>query len=237
MAEPTAASDAPEYTVHLIFGMCMLMPEALRLYGHPGLLAVAASINGDDFVPYNDAIFVKKPGQGASVGWHQDGATTDSLVWHADIHGFNLQVQHMRPSLRTRGSCPAAIITARPVSRPWSPPTAAATYPGRRPAGLRRRRRHDRQPPNRARLVREQLARSARSITSIPRATFRVAGKPGWPLDTPIPSTTRSESAASSNHPGCHRCPLGTCRTRHPSSIPFANLLTTTGRGRDDRWS
>ena len=94
MAEPAAASDAPEYTVHLIFGMCMLMPEALRLYGHPGLLAVAASINGDDFVPYNDAIFVKKPGLGASVGWHQDGATHwDSPAWHADIHGFNFQVQ------------------------------------------------------------------------------------------------------------------------------------------------
>ena len=72
----------------------MLMPEALRLYGHPGLLAVAASINGDDFVPYNDAIFVKKPGLGASVGWHQDGATHwDSPAWHADIHGFNFQVQ------------------------------------------------------------------------------------------------------------------------------------------------
>ena len=94
MTEPVADTDAPEYVVHLVFGMCMLMPEALRLYGHPGLLAVAASINGDDFVPYNDAIFVKKPGLGASVGWHQDGATHwDSPDWHQDIHGFNFQVQ------------------------------------------------------------------------------------------------------------------------------------------------
>ena len=70
------------------------MPEALRLYGHPGLLGIAASINGDDFVPYNDAIFVKKPGLGASVGWHQDGATHwDNPAWHPDIHGFNFQVQ------------------------------------------------------------------------------------------------------------------------------------------------
>lgn len=94
MSQPVAEADAPDYIVHLIFGMCSLMPEALRLYGHPGLLATAASINGDDFVPYNDAIFVKKPGLGASVGWHQDGATHwDSTDWHPDIHGFNFQVQ------------------------------------------------------------------------------------------------------------------------------------------------
>ena len=94
MTQPEADSSAPEYIVHLIFGMCMLMPEALRLYGHPGLLAVAASVNGEDFVPYNDAIFVKKPGLGASVGWHQDGATHwNNPDWHPDIHGFNFQVQ------------------------------------------------------------------------------------------------------------------------------------------------
>lgn len=94
MSQPVAETDAPEYIVHLIFGMCSLMPEALRLYGHPGLLATAASINGPDFVPYNDAIFVKKAGLGASVGWHQDGATHwDNPDWHPDIHGFNFQVQ------------------------------------------------------------------------------------------------------------------------------------------------
>ena len=94
MAQPAADSTAPEYNVHLIFGMCALMPEALRLYGHPDLLGVAASINGDDFVPYNDAIFVKQPGLGSSVGWHQDGATHwDSPDWDPGIHGFNFQVQ------------------------------------------------------------------------------------------------------------------------------------------------
>jgi len=94
MAEPTADPATPDYVVHLIFGMCLLMPAALRLYGHPQLLAAAASINGPDFVPYNDAIFVKKPGLGASVGWHQDGATHwDNPAWHPDIHGFNFQVQ------------------------------------------------------------------------------------------------------------------------------------------------
>ncbi len=94
MAEPAVDEDAPSHVVHLVFGMCMLMPEALRLYGHPALLAAAASVNGDDFVPYNDAIFVKLPGLGSSVGWHQDGATHwDRPDWDPDIHGFNFQVQ------------------------------------------------------------------------------------------------------------------------------------------------
>ena len=61
-------------------GMCQIMDSGLRLYGHPDLLAVAASINGDDFVPYNDAIFVKQPGLGGSVSWHQDGVPTGILL-------------------------------------------------------------------------------------------------------------------------------------------------------------
>lgn len=94
MTQPTPDPDAPDHVVHLMLSMCTLMPEALCLYGHPGLLAVAASINGDDFAPYNDAIFVKKAGLGASVSWHQDGATHwDHPNWDEDIHGFNFQVQ------------------------------------------------------------------------------------------------------------------------------------------------
>ncbi|MFT7598393.1 MAG: hypothetical protein ACI8TP_001314 [Acidimicrobiales bacterium] len=97
MTEPAPRADAPANVVHLMFGMCQAAPAALRLYGHPDLLAVAASINGPDFVPYNDAIFVKKPGLGGSVSWHQDGATHwDSPVWDEGIHGFNFQVQLYR---------------------------------------------------------------------------------------------------------------------------------------------
>jgi len=70
------------------------MRSGLRLYGHPALLTIAASINGDDFVPYNDATFVKQPGVGGSVAWHQDGVTHwDSEDWDEGIHGFNFQVQ------------------------------------------------------------------------------------------------------------------------------------------------
>ena len=94
MIEPTPEDNAPEYVVHLMYGMCEAMPAALRLYGHPDLLMIAESINGEDFVPYNDAIFVKQPGLGGSVAWHQDGVTHwGSKDWDEGIHGFNFQVQ------------------------------------------------------------------------------------------------------------------------------------------------
>ena len=63
---------------------------------------MAASINGDDFVPYNDAIFIKQPGRGGSVSWHQDGVTHwDSPSWDSSIHGFNFQVQLFDTSARS----------------------------------------------------------------------------------------------------------------------------------------
>ena len=96
MDEPVPDADAPEAVPYLMFGMCQAMPSGsgLRVYGHPHLLAIAAAINGDDFVPYNDAIFVKQPGLGGSVAWHQDGVTHwDNPSWDEGIHGFNFQVQ------------------------------------------------------------------------------------------------------------------------------------------------
>ena len=94
MTQPKSDEDAPKKVVFLMGGMCQIMDSGLRLYGHPDLLTVAASINGDDFVPYNDAIFVKQPGLGGSVSWHQDGVTHwNSPEWDEGIHGFNFQVQ------------------------------------------------------------------------------------------------------------------------------------------------
>ncbi len=94
MAEAKADADAPEHVVFLMYGMCMGMPAGLRVYGHPHLLAIAAGINGQDFVPYNDAIFVKQPGVGGSVSWHQDGVTHwNAPDWDQGSHGFNFQVQ------------------------------------------------------------------------------------------------------------------------------------------------
>ena len=94
MTQPRPDADAPDYVVFLMYGMCQAMPAALRVYGHPHLLAVAEAINGVDFVPYNDAIFVKQAGVGGSVAWHQDGVTHwDSPDWDEGSHGFNFQVQ------------------------------------------------------------------------------------------------------------------------------------------------
>jgi len=94
MTEPTADINAPTKTIFLMHGMCQIMEAGLRLYGHKDLLSIAASINGSDFVPYNDAIFVKQPGLGGAVSWHQDGVTHwNAPNWDAGIHGFNFQVQ------------------------------------------------------------------------------------------------------------------------------------------------
>ena len=94
MTQPLPEQDAPADVVFLMSSMCRAMPSGLRLYGHPHLLEIAAAINGDDFVPFNDAIFVKQPGLGGSVSWHQDGVTHwGSPDWDEGIHGFNFQVQ------------------------------------------------------------------------------------------------------------------------------------------------
>ena len=102
MSQPEPDKGLPAKTVFIMSGMCQTMDSGLRLYGHPELLAIAASINGDDFVPYNDATFVKQAGQGGSVSWHQDGVTHwESPDWDEGIHGFNFQVQLYDTSARS----------------------------------------------------------------------------------------------------------------------------------------
>mgnify|MGYP002632229149 CR=1 FL=1 len=94
MVAPDAAADAPDYVVQVIFGTLHIMDSCLRLYGHPQLLKVAEQINGADFTPFNEAIFVKQPGLGASVAWHQDGTTHwDKPDFDEGTHGFNFMAQ------------------------------------------------------------------------------------------------------------------------------------------------
>jgi len=94
VAAPTPASNAPRWTVELLHGNLQLMDSCLRLYGHPGLLAACASVLGDDFVPYNEVAFIKEPGLGPAVAWHQDGTTHwDADDWDPDAHGFNYMAQ------------------------------------------------------------------------------------------------------------------------------------------------
>ncbi|MBS0548187.1 MAG: phytanoyl-CoA dioxygenase family protein [Proteobacteria bacterium] len=94
MHEPQAAANLPREVVFLILGSLQFSEASLRVYGHPGLLAVAAAINGPDFTPFNEALWIKEPGKGASVAWHQDGTTHwDSPAWDEGIHGFNFMGQ------------------------------------------------------------------------------------------------------------------------------------------------
>ncbi len=94
MAEPTPAADAPKEIVYLILGSLQFSEAVMRSYAHPTILAIAAAINGADFVPFNEAIFIKEPGLGASVAWHQDGVTHwDNPDWDEGIHGYNTMLQ------------------------------------------------------------------------------------------------------------------------------------------------
>jgi ectoine hydroxylase-related dioxygenase (phytanoyl-CoA dioxygenase family) len=73
------------------------MDSCLRLYGQPHLLTVAEALNGPDFTPFTDAIWVKEPGLGAAVSWHQDGTTHwDNPDLDSGTHGFNFMAQLYR---------------------------------------------------------------------------------------------------------------------------------------------
>lgn len=94
MYEPKAAADAPEWVLQLIHGSLMHSEAALRLYGHPYLLKFAEAVNGPDFTPFNEAIWIKQPRLGGSVAWHQDGWTHwNSPDLGPHTHGFNMMIQ------------------------------------------------------------------------------------------------------------------------------------------------
>ena len=94
MQEPTPAAGTPERTVELLLAHLQIMDSCLRLYGHPGLLAVAEALNGPDFVPFNEVVFMKEAGLGVSVAWHRDGTTHwSSPAFHPGSHGFNFMAQ------------------------------------------------------------------------------------------------------------------------------------------------
>ena len=94
MEEPEPPPDAPEYILYTITGPLQIMDSCLRLYGHSQLLSVAEQINGPDFAPFGEAMFIKQPGLGASVAWHQDGTTHwDKPDLDEGTHGFNFMFQ------------------------------------------------------------------------------------------------------------------------------------------------
>lgn len=113
MHEPTPGAEAPAEVPYLIQSGLEMMETFVRVYGHPGLLRVAEAVNGPDFTPFTDVVFVKLPGLGPSVAWHQDGQLLwDDPDWGPDSHGFNFQLQ-------LYGSTPANGVWVVPGSHTW----------------------------------------------------------------------------------------------------------------------
>ncbi len=65
-----AGDDDP---VAVVAGSLQLSDACLTAYGHAGLLAAAAQINGDDFVPLDESLVIRKPHMGMGLSWHQEG--------------------------------------------------------------------------------------------------------------------------------------------------------------------
>lgn len=94
MIEPVAPEGAPEHIVQIVLGSLQYSDACLRLYGHPDVLNVVSAINGEDFTPFNEAVWIKHPGLGGSVAWHQDGTTHwDNEDLDEGTHGFNCMMQ------------------------------------------------------------------------------------------------------------------------------------------------
>lgn len=73
MRTPAPGDSAPKEVVMSMQSYLPHTEAGLRLYGHPGLLALAATVNGDSFCPFSESIQIKLPGLGPSVTWHQVG--------------------------------------------------------------------------------------------------------------------------------------------------------------------
>lgn len=94
MSEPEIPEGAPEWVPQVLLGSLQHSEAMLRFSAHPKLLAIVASLNGDDFTPFNETVWVKHPRLGGSVSWHQDGWTHwDSPDLDAGTHGFNTMMQ------------------------------------------------------------------------------------------------------------------------------------------------
>ena len=92
--EPKPDSDAPQATPVYLGGSLQFSKACVVTYAHPGLLKMTEAVNGSDFVPFHEGLFIKDAGLGAAVSWHQDGDTHwDNPHFDEDIHGFNFMGQ------------------------------------------------------------------------------------------------------------------------------------------------
>ena len=93
ITEPPMPADAPDEVLLQIGGILQFLDPCLRIYGHPGLLRLAEAINGADFTPFTEVIWLKQPKFGAAVAWHQDGTTHwENPALDEGTHGFNFML-------------------------------------------------------------------------------------------------------------------------------------------------
>ena len=93
ISEPPIPEDAPDEVLLQIGGILQFLDPCLRIYGHPSLLRLAEAVNGEDFTPFNEVIWLKQPKFGAAVAWHQDGTTHwENPELDEGTHGFNFML-------------------------------------------------------------------------------------------------------------------------------------------------
>lgn len=92
--EPKPSEKDPVEVPFILLGSLQHSEACLRTYAHPKLLKVAEAINGQDFAPFHECLFIKEPQLGAAVSWHQDGDTHwQNPDFEEEIHGFNFMAQ------------------------------------------------------------------------------------------------------------------------------------------------
>lgn len=93
ISEPDVPDDAPDEVLLQIGGILQFLDSCVRIYGHPSLLHLTEAVNGEDFTPFNEVIWLKQPRFGAAVSWHQDGTTHwENPALDEGTHGFNFML-------------------------------------------------------------------------------------------------------------------------------------------------
>ena len=217
MREPERPADAPAEVLLQIGGILQFSDAALRIYGHPKLMAVTEAVNGPDFTPFTEVIWVKQARLGAAVSWHQDGTTHwSSPDLDQGTHGFNYMVN---------------IYPTKPENALWVVP---GTHRGGKAdlKGMVAESGSDRldgavpmlcRPGDVAICNRQVVHGSFPNTSDTPRATYvfgfhrraSVDGVKGW---APEPYTDASIRASSRIIP----LAIDARRQRHPDETPYA---------------
>ena len=134
MSEPNPPSDAPDYVLYTISAPLQLMDSCLRLYGHPQLLSVAEQINGPDFAPFGEAIFVKQPGLGHLSLGTRTAPHIGTIPVLTRVHTVSISCFNSTEVLpeAAYGYFPGRTREENTISKPWSRQTTVPTvFPGR----------------------------------------------------------------------------------------------------------